>query len=91
MEEIIMDRLHCTAKEAAQIAEDLALLHDDLKPFLTAWLENQPVNYDKEYNGYSLNSLMEGFGMQFTGALLTLDWLVKDPKAASNALAYGIR
>lgn len=91
MEKIIMERMHCTAEDAAQIAKDLTALDEQLKPVLTAWVENGPVDCNKEYNGYSLNSLMKGFGMQFTGALLTLDWLIKEPKAASAALAYGIR
>lgn len=91
MEEIIMERLNCSAKEAAEIVADLDNLHDELKPILSAWIHGEPVDYEKEYKGYSIKSLMHDFHMQFTGAILTVDWLIKDPDAASKALAYGIR
>lgn len=91
MEKIIMERLGCSAKEAAEIAADLADLHTALKPVLSAWINGEPYNAESEYEGYSIKTLMQDYGMQFTGAILTVDWLLKDPKEAAKALAYGIR
>lgn len=91
MEKIIMERLNCSPKEAAEIVEDLSDLHVELKPVLSSWIRGEYVDYDKEYEGYTIKSLMQNYGMQFTGAILTVDWLMKDPKAAVKALTYGIR
>ena len=33
---------------------------------------------------------MKKDGMKFTGALLTLDWLIRDPKKASAVIEKGI-
>lgn len=91
MEKMIMERLDCSAKEAAAIAADLADLHTALKPVLSAWMNGEPYDTEREYEGYSIKTLMRDYGMQFTGAILTLDWLIKDPQEAVKALAYGIR
>lgn len=91
MKKVIMERLNCSTKEAMEIVADLSELHNELKPVLSAWINNGYVDYDKEYEGYSLKSLMQDYRMQFTGAILTADWLIKDPKAATKALHYGIR
>lgn len=91
METIIMERLNCSAKEASQIAADLSNLHGELKPVLSSWIHGEYVDYDKKYEGHSIKSLMQDYGMQFTGAILTIDWLMKDPKTAVKALTYGIR
>ena len=34
---------------------------------------------------------MRDYDMMFTGAVLTLDWLIREPEAAKKALKEGIR
>ncbi len=44
-----------------------------------------------EAEGYSLEQLRRDFRMKPVGAFLTLDWLVKEPQEAREALRQGIR
>lgn len=91
MREIIIKRLGCTPERAESIEKNLKELSEPLRPLLDAWLEQGIEDDDTMYSGYSLNSLMRDYDMKFTGALLTLDWLVKEPKEAAKALKSGIR
>lgn len=91
MKTIIQERQGCSEERAALIEKRLKGLSEPLKPMLEAWLENGMEDDLTEYNGYSLKVLKEKYGMQFTGALLTLDWLIKEPDLAKKALSEGIR
>lgn len=91
MKNIIMNRTGCNEKRAAIIEADLKQLHESLRPLLNRWIDEGVDSDDTLYEGYSINSLKHGFGMRFTGAILTLDWLVKDPEAAKAALKSDAR
>lgn len=91
MKTLIMNRLHCSEKQANIIVADLQKLSPALQPLLDAWIENGACNDDTLYNGHSLNTLCRDYGLHFTGALLTLDWLIKEPEKAAKALAEPIR
>ncbi len=91
MEEVIISRTGCSSQEASQIAAALKTLSPELKPHLKAWLKDEAYTFSDNYGGYSLEKLMDDFGMTFTGAILTLDWLIREPENAKEALAYGIR
>lgn len=91
MKKIIQERQGCSEKRAEILEKELQNLSEPLKPILQAWLDNGVEDDSTLYSGYSLNSLKEAFGMKFTGAILTLDWLLKDPVAAKKALKEGIR
>lgn len=91
MEELIIARTGCSQQEATIIAADLEALNPELKPHLNAWLKDEAYTFSTEYDGYSMASLERDYGMNFTGAILTLDWLIRESEAAKKALAYGIR
>lgn len=91
MEEKLIKRLNCSEKEACIIANDLGEISIQLKPLVEKWLEDESIDLSAEAEGYSMECLMKEYGMKFTGAILTLDWLIKSPQEAKNALAYGIR
>ena len=91
MEDLIIARTGCSKGEASIIAADLETLSPELVPHLKAWLKDETYTFGEEYEGYSLSSLMRDWGMNFTGAILTLDWLIREPEAAKKALANGIR
>ena len=91
MKNIIMKRLNCTEKEAALIADDLNMVSPQLKSAVAAWLENGAIDETIEAEGYTLGYLMKEYDMQFTGAILTIDWLLKSPQEARKAIACGIR
>lgn len=91
MKELIMQRIGCTEKEADSIVKDLSRISPELKPVLDCWCDTGEVDGQIGAEGYSLKRLMDEYDMKFTGALLTLDWLLKDPETAKKALCYGIR
>ncbi len=91
MKEILIERLQCSEKRAAMIAGDLEKLSPELIPLLNKWLSSGECRDDTSYHGYSLDRIMNEYGMKFTGALLTLDWILKDSQCALTALAEPIR
>lgn len=90
MKDIIMERLDCDEKTAERLAAKLTAISDELKPILEEWLVSGVESNDIEFNGYSINSLLKKDGVKFTGALLTLDWLIRDPKKAAAVIEKGI-
>lgn len=91
MIDLIVERNGCSRSQAAMIAGDLSRLNPRLQPLLDAWVAEGKEDDDTLYEGYSVNSLKSGMHMLFTGALLTLDWLLRDPETARNALSRGVR
>ncbi|MBR4039926.1 MAG: hypothetical protein IKJ11_07495 [Clostridia bacterium] len=91
MKAIIMERLNCSEKRAAVIEHDLKEITPALQPLLDRWLRDGHCEDATQYHGYSLNRLVSEMGMRFTGALLTLDWIIKEPEEALKALSEPIR
>lgn len=91
MKQIIMERIGCSDKKAEAIEKRLQKICPELKPVLEEWLESGKEEYDKQYEGFTISSLMKEYGMQFTGALLTIDWLIRDPETAKEAIKEGIK
>ena len=90
MIDLIMNRNGCNHAQAAMIAEDLCKIDPRLQPLLDDWIKQGKEDDDTLYEGYSINSLKESMHMRFTGALLTLNWLLRDPKTAREALSQGV-
>ena len=44
-----------------------------------------------EVEGYNYKSLVEEYGMKPVGAFITLDWLIREPEKAKEALQKGIK
>lgn len=88
---LIMQRNGCNETQARVIAGDLEKLNPALAPLLARWEETGAEDDATLYEGYSIDSLKAKFGLKFTGALLTLDWLLRDPETARKAIAEGIR
>lgn len=91
MREKIKEYLGCDEEKAAYTEEKLSKIDGSLKPILDRWLKDGTESSDNMFHGYSINLLMRKYCMKFTGAILTLDWIVKDPVSAEKALKYGIR
>lgn len=91
MKEIIMKRVGCSDEKAEAIEKRLQKICPELKHVLEEWLENGKEEYDKQYEGFSISNLMKEYGMRFTGALLTIDWLIRDPDTAKEAIKEGIK
>lgn len=86
----ILEKNKCTVAEAEELCEELSQIQPVLKPVLNDWLAGRPYN-DVQIEGYSIQSLMDNYQLEFTGALLTLDWICRDSAEAIKALEYGIR
>lgn len=78
-------------KIARQTAERLGHIVPELKEALTAWLEKGECPI-LEAEGYTTADLMKRTpGMTYPAALLTLDWLKREPEKASQTIERGIR
>ena len=55
-----------------------------------SWCERkEQINLVVE--GFSFNDLISKWGMNPVGAFITLDWLVREPESAKQALSRGVR
>ena len=89
MKNIIMERLNCPEDRAMLIEEKLEQLHEDLKPLLHQWLNDGTVDEKVLVEGYSAVYFMRDYEMEFTGAILTMDWLLREPEVAKAAIEDG--
>lgn len=91
MKKILMERLHCTEKIASLLEQDLEQLHPTLMPVFNKWMEQESFRDETKYHGYSVASLMSERKMTFPAALLTIDWILKNPESACKALSEPVR
>lgn len=90
IKEILLSR-GCPANQVDTITAKIEKLSSQLKPAINEWLEHElmPV---VDVDGYTTASLMEKFkGLQYPAAILLLDWLLKDPETAKQAINKGIK
>jgi hypothetical protein len=59
-------------------------------PLLEKWV-NQEDEQDITVDGFSLLSLKKQYKMSYPAALLSIDWLIKEPQIASQAIKRGIK
>lgn len=90
IKELLKQRLNCFENESDILYEDLKKLDSTLLPILDDWILDENTLNDINYNGYSVASLCKDYGMSFVGALLTIDWIIKEPEKALEALRNGI-
>lgn len=91
MKKTIMERTGFDEATAELMEKELSAVCEQLKPLVRNWLETGAEDDDTMYEGYSLNSLKQTYDMYFTGAVLTLDWLIREPEKAKEAMRYGIK
>lgn len=90
IKQILIDRGY-NERNATLVAQELTRLATPLQPLITKWLENEHVREDYEAEGFSISALMQKRGMTYPAALLTIDWLLKEPKEAKLSLSRGIK
>ena len=77
-------------KTASILAEDLSRVSAELEPCLQSWLESgEEIDYCA--GAFSAKGLMQKYQLQYPAALLSLDWVIKDPEIATAAINRGIR
>lgn len=88
--EILMQRGY-TQRNASLVAEEMVNIAPQLQQYLEAWLMDKSYNENYEVGEYSLKRLQEERRMNYPAALLTMDWLIKEPEAALCSLNRGIK
>lgn len=79
-----------TAKQAVTVAAELEKIDLQLQKGLQIWLaEEKETDYLIE--GVKLSELKRKFDMTYPAALLTMDWLIKEPELAMKSINRGIK
>ena len=91
LKDLLMRRSGYSEDYAVSILKDVECMDTLLQGIWKNWCQSEEIDDHLRVEGYTVAGLMEQFGLDFTGAILTMDWLIKDPKTAMEALAYGIR
>lgn len=77
-------------KAAKAISMELSQIDSSLNIALASWVDNE-VETDMTIEGFTLSELQAKYKMSYPSALLTMDWLIKEPKLATMALTKGIK
>ena len=77
-------------KQAISVASDLQAIDPALQNGLQSWLADQ-TETDYLIEGFKLSDLKQKFDMTYPAALLTVDWLIKEPELAKKSIRRGIR
>lgn len=78
-------------KQALSAATNLMNLDDSLQGIFQKWLKDESKEQDWVIQGFSLLALKNKFRMTYPAALLTMDWLIKEPEKAKISIKQGIR
>ena len=80
-----------TEKQANVLAEKLSTIDSALKQGLDNWLEDNDVETDYAISGVTLSEIKKKFKMTYPAALLTMDWVIREPERANESINKGIR
>lgn len=76
-------------KASAMVALELSNVDSRLIPLVEKWLDDNEEDYESQ--GYSIFGLMKSRRMTYPAALLTIDWLIKEPEAAKKSINKNIK
>ena len=89
IKEVLLERGY-TDKQVNAVIYDLMTIDESLKEGFSLWLESEKET-DYTIQGIALSELKNKFGMTQPAALLTIDWLIKEPEKAIESINRGIR
>lgn len=78
-------------KAAQLVAKEITKLSDPLSGYFSDWAVDEQCQQDFEREGYSITNLQRERGMSYPAALLTMDWIIKEPECAIKSLRKGTR
>lgn len=78
-------------KAAKLVAKEILKLSDPLSGYFSDWADDGQCQHDFECEGYSIAKLQKERGMSYPAALLTMDWIIKEPECAIKSLRKGTR
>ena len=77
-------------KQAIVASKELLGLDERLKGAFSLWMDKDKET-DFTIEGVCLLNLKAKFKMTYPAALLTMDWVIKEPEKAINSINRGIR
>jgi len=77
-------------KQAEGVVTELLNIDKVLVPCLEKWVKDGKES-DFEAEGFSLLGLKAKYNMAYPAALLSIDWLLKDPMLAKEVINRGIK
>ncbi len=86
---ILIDN-HYPEVQAEGVACELMAIDEQLVPLLENWTKNKEES-DYSVDCFSLMGLKKQYSMSYPAALLSIDWLIKDPLTAKQAILRGIK
>ena len=72
------------------VLNELAQLSAPLNECLVEWIETGNCK-DYAVDGFSIFDFQKNRKMKYPAALLTMDWLIKEPEKAKESLKKGLR
>ena len=89
MEETLTKRGY-TQKQASRLAEELENIDERLKPALDNWMKDE-TETDFMAECFTIFGLKQQYDMTYPAALLSIDWILKDPDNAVKCIKKGLR
>lgn len=89
IKEILLQRGY-NERNAEIASKELMDISEKLTPILEEWLNDENCQKDYSVEGHSIQDFLED-GMKYPAAVLTMDWLIKDPQVALKSLTKGNR
>ena len=89
MEEILTKRGY-TQKQASLLTKELKDIDERLKPALDNWMRDE-TETDFRAEGFTLLGLKQQYDMTYPAALISIDWVLKDPENAVKCIKKGLR
>lgn len=90
IEKSLVERCKYTEKQASLLVKELMQVDLRLIPVLNKWVDDG-IETDFNVYGFTLLEIKSRYNMTYPAALLTIDWLVKDPKVATEAIEHGLK
>ena len=66
---------------AISVSKELLSLNENLSPLFNDWLDNGKET-DYSVGDFSISALMTQRGLKYPAAILTMDWIIKEPEVA---------
>lgn len=76
-------------QDAERVANSLQTCAPVIQKAFEQWWRNGSIDAGLEIHGYTLKRLMDDYDFNPVNALLTLDWLLREPEMALAALSEG--
>lgn len=89
MKDILINR-GFTEKQASRLTGELSNIDERLKTALEKWLKDG-TETDVSAEGFSIIGLKQQYEMTYPAALLSIDWVLKDPANAVKCIKKGLR